>query len=214
MADIKPYTKKLKEMAQFVSAGGKEAVLTQSFDYIIDRDFEDGKRLFARLGSDIEYQNSKDFLNKVTLGEHPSSLASISFQIKENSTKCRDRIYSHAFSYANRAYLHLKGIKEKTIEIYDIEKFLEHLLGFDGTLSSALIKSEAAKLIELGKRVERVDLEARLFDDITVILFEIDEINALAKSLRSDFKKISLTTDDKAKIIKLANSIVDRIIQS
>jgi uncharacterized alpha-E superfamily protein len=111
-------------------------------------------------------------------------------------------------------YIDIKALRGDTIEIYNLEQLLSGLYGFDGMLNSTLIKSTAAKLIDFGKRVERVDLEVRLFDDLTVVLFELEGLYAVGHAIDKGFKKINLTTDKKDKILSFVNSLVLSVIKS
>jgi len=189
----------------------KESI--KSFDYILDKDFEDGKKLFARLGIDIAYKDERGFLREAIFGEHSSSIYSSLYNMKENSVRCRDQLYSHAFAYVNKAYMGIKELRKEKLEVFHLEKLLSNLYGLDGVLNSTLVKSEAANLIEFGKRVERIDLEVRLFDNLTVVLFELDELYGVGKVLCKDFKKPNITTNDKTKLLNLANSLIKTVVR-
>jgi uncharacterized alpha-E superfamily protein len=184
-----------------------------SFDYIVDKDFDDGKKLFAKLDIDISYKDERGFLHEAIFGEHSSSIYSSMYDMKENSVRCRDQMHSHAFAYVNKAYIGIKELRTQKLEVFHLEELLSNLYGLDGVLNSTLIKSEAANLIEFGKRVERIDLEVRLFDNLTVVLFELDELYGVGKLLCKEFKKPNITTNNKEKLLTLANSLVKSVIK-
>ena len=197
------------ERAETIS---KEAI--KSFDLIIDHDIDDGKKLFKKLDIKLNYRDESDFLKQVVFGEHASSVYSSLLGMKENSTLCRSLIHSDAFAYVNKAYMEIRELKNKTVEVYDIEHLLAGLYGFDGMINSTLIRPEAAKLIDFGKVIERIDLEIRLYDDLNVVLFELDELYALGKSLDPAFEKPAIVTDKKAKLLIYVNSLVKGVIKS
>lgn len=202
----------LGRYAQRAETIAKESI--KCFDFIIDQDFEDGKKLFSKLNIKLDYTDEKEFLTQVVFGEHSSSLYSSLLNMKENSTLCRSLMYSDAFAYVNKVYIDIKALKGSHVEVYDLENVLSGLYGFDGMLNSTLIKPEAAKLIDFGKRVERIDLEVRLFDDLTAVLFELEGLYAVGHSLDSQFKKPTLTTNKKDKILASVNSLISSVIKS
>lgn len=186
----------------------------KSFDHIIDKDFDDGKKLFEKLGCSIEYKDEAEFLREATFGKQDSSIYAAMYAMKENAAMNRALIYSQAFAYLNAAYLYIKELKKKeSIEVFDLEKILSNLYGLNGVLDSTLIRTDASNFIEFGKRVERIDLEIRLYDNLNIVLFEIDELYGVAKMLSQGFEKPSVTTDDKTKLLNMANSLINSVIK-
>lgn len=196
---------------QRVETIAKECI--KSFDYIIDKDFDDGKKLFEKLSADIEYKDEKEFLKEAVFDEHGSSIYASIFAMKENAVICRAQIYSSAFAYLNTAYIGVKELRGAPIEVFDLEKLLSNLYALNGMLDSALLRTDASNFIEFGKRVERIDLEIRLYDNLNIVLFEIDELYGVAKLLSKGFEKPSITTDDKEKLLDLANSLIKAVIK-
>ena len=72
--------------------------LVNSYDYVIDRDFEDGKKLYARLGTSIDYLNAKDFLKEGVYGQHLGSIESIITWARENAIECRHLLDERGFA--------------------------------------------------------------------------------------------------------------------
>ncbi len=97
--------------------------------------------------------------------------------------------------------------------MFDLEKLLSNLYALNGMLDSVLLRTDASNFIEFGKRVERIDLEIRLYDNLNIVLFEIDELYGVAKLLSKGFEKPSITTDDKEKLLDLANSLIKAVIK-
>ncbi len=196
---------------QRVETIAKECI--KSFDYIIDKDFDDGKNLFEKLSADIEYKDEKEFLEEAVFGEHGSSIYGSMFAMKENAVTCRAQIHSSAFAYLNTAYIGVKELRGAQIEVFDLEKLLSNLYALNGMLDSSLLRTDASNFIEFGKRVERIELEIRLYDNLNIVLFEIDELYGVAKLLSKWFEKPSITTDDKDKLLDLANSLIKAVIK-
>lgn len=64
----------------------------QSYDYVIDRDFEDGKKLFAKFGEPIEYKNASDFFGGCGIRfNHTLNIADMVANARENTVVCEDR---------------------------------------------------------------------------------------------------------------------------
>lgn len=185
-----------------------------SFDYIIDKDFTDGQKLFAKLGIDITYKNEREFLKIAVFGDHPSSISGSLYAMKENSVRCRDKIYSHAFAYVNKAYLDIHEQYKNKLGVYHLERLLANLYGLDGVLHSTLMETVAVTLIDFGKSVEKIDMNIRLFDDMTGVLYSYKEACNIGKQLSKTFSAPPMTSNDKTKLLVLANTLVDGVIKA
>ena len=66
-------------------------------DKIIDTDKEAGVKLFKKLEIDIEYKNTKDFLNVAIFGNHDSNINNLIEYARENAIISRADMYTEAF---------------------------------------------------------------------------------------------------------------------
>ena len=96
----------------------------QSYDYVIDRDFEDGKKLFAKFGEPIEYKNASDFLAVAVYGNHTLNIADMVANARENTVVCRDLIDDETFAAINSLNIKLKEGRWSNLRAYTINELL------------------------------------------------------------------------------------------
>ena len=71
--------------------------VVDAFDKIIDTDKDCGKEIYKKLGIDLEYTCSKDFLNKAVFGNHHANSHTLIAHAKENAIICRSVMDTEAF---------------------------------------------------------------------------------------------------------------------
>lgn len=183
----------------------------QSYDYVIDRDFEDGKKLFAKFGEPIEYKNASDFLAVAVYGKHTLNIADMIGCARENVVVCRSLIDDETFAAINSLNIKLKEEKDVALRAYTINELLSMMRSVWGGLREPLIRPKAYYFIEFGDVIERIDLKIRLYEDLSNILFEIENLNIIAKKLNPSWENVKLTGSDKHKLLAEFNSLIDKI---
>ncbi len=183
----------------------------QSYDYVIDRDFEDGKKLFAKFGEPIEYKNASDFLAVAVYGNHTLNIADMVANARENTVVCRDLIDDETFAAINSLNIKLKEGRWSNLRAYTINELLSIMRSIWGGLREPLIRPKAYYFVEFGDVIERIDLKIRLYEDLSNILFEIENINIIAHKLNPTWKNVKLTGSDKNKLLAEFNSLIDKI---
>lgn len=187
----------------------KESI--KSFDLIIDINFDEGKELFNKLGYEISYKNSKDFLNVISKNLDNGSLLGCIKNARENAIVLRDTIDDEAFRSINLIYMQLST--SESIDPKQLENIIRELDRFWGLIFVKTIRGKTQAFIEFGQIVEAIDLKLRLFDDMSMILFDIDKLNTLGKVLDNNFSAIELRSSNIGNFLVELNSKISQIVK-
>lgn len=178
------------------------------FDKIIDEDFEDAKNFYEKLGIPLEYNSSQAFLRQSVFDVEYASLAYAINSARENAILTRASLSNRMFSRINALYLQYKAAKEeRVVSLYWLENTLKELDAIWGNLELSLVEAKEAPLIQLGKVVERMDLNIRLHDSIEAALLDVEKLNIIAEKIRPSHKPIALSSSNKYKVLQKINSV-------
>ncbi|MEW6551788.1 MAG: alpha-E domain-containing protein [Campylobacterota bacterium] len=187
----------------------KESI--KRFDLIIDINFDEGKELFAKIGYDIDYKNSKDFLNFISKGLENGSLLYYIRNARENAIVLRDTIDDEAFRSINIIYNEL--VSNDKIDPKKLESLIRELDRFWGLIFVKTFRGKTQAFIEFGQIVEAIDLKLRLFADLSMVLLDLDKLNAVGKILDKNFVPIELTSSNIGVFLNVVNSKIGSIIK-
>jgi uncharacterized alpha-E superfamily protein len=187
--------------------------MLESYDHVIDRDFEYGYKFFDKLGIEAEYKNGLDFLNVGVYGEHAGSIESIIKMARENAIETRHLLDERGFATLNKIYNYLLEGRNRAISPTYLQEIVDNCSLILGIFSSELDRTRAYQLIRFGQQIERFDLILRLYGEIEMVTADIEVINTLARQLNRNYRPINVTTSDIPKFLLFLNSVVDRVIQ-
>ncbi|MDY0321100.1 MAG: alpha-E domain-containing protein [Arcobacteraceae bacterium] len=187
----------------------KESI--KRFDLIIDINLDEGKELFAKIGYDIDYKNSKDFLNFISKGLENGSLLYYIRNARENAIVLRDTIDDEAFRSINIIYNEL--VSNDKIDPKKLESLIRELDRFWGLIFVKTFRGKTQAFIEFGQIVEAIDLKLRLFADLSMVLLDLDKLNAVGKILDKNFVPIELTSSNIGVFLNVVNSKIGSIIK-
>lgn len=187
--------------------------LVNSYDYVIDRDFEDGQKLYAKLGVEIEYTNALDFLKQGVYGTYGGSIEQIISWARENAIETRHLLDERGFATLNKIYNQLVAGRNSAVSPSNLEEIIDNCSLILGIFSSELDRTRAYQLIRFGQQIERFDLILRLYGEIEMVTADIDVINTIARQLNRHYRPINVTTSDIGKFLVFLNGVVDRVIQ-
>lgn len=187
--------------------------LVNSYDYVIDRDFEEGQKLYAKLGIEIEYQNARDFLTQGVYGTYGGSVEQIIGWARENAIETRHLLDERGFATLNKIHNQLVAGRERAVSPTILEEIIDNCSLILGIFSTELDRSRAYQLIRFGQQIERFDLILRLYGEIEMVSADIEVINTIARQLNRNYRPINVTTADISKFLLFLNGVVDRVIQ-
>ncbi len=186
--------------------------MLESYDYVLDREFEHGKKLFAKLGIEAEYKNGLDFLKVGVYGSHYGSVDSIIKMARENAIETRHLLDERGFATLNKIYNHLCEGHDRAISPAYLEEIIDNCSLILGIFSTELDRTRAYQLIRFGQQIERFDLILRLYGELDMVVADIDVINSIARQLNRQYRPINVTTSDIPKFLLFLNGVVDKVI--
>ena len=187
--------------------------LVNAYDYVIDRDFDEGQKLYAKLGVKIEYKNALDFLKQGVYGTNGGSIESIIGWARENAIETRHLLDERGFATLNKIHNQMVAGRDRAVSPTNLEEIIDNCSLILGIFSTELDRTRAYQLIRFGQQIERFDLILRLYGEIEMVTADIEVINTIARQLNRNYRPINVTTADISKFLVFLNGVVDRVIQ-
>lgn len=188
--------------------------LVESYDYVIDRDIDNGRKLYEKLGVTLEYKGARDFLWQGVYGKHDGSIENIIHIARENAIETRHLLDERGFATLNKIYNHIVAGRDQAVSPTFLEETIDDLALVLGIFSSELDRTRAYQLIRFGQQIERFDLILRLYGEIEMVTADIDVINTIARQINRNYRPINVTTSDVGKFLLFLNGVVDKVIQA
>ena len=135
----------------------------------------------------------------------------------DNAIVLREEIGSEALSYIQLAIYDMNKARVSRAPLLEIQRVVDNILAFWGVADDSIDSRQVRSLIKTGKRIERIDLYARLGADRSELEREISrlEIRITRTGLDYDENLIKelkeLVTSDKIDYYKIV-SIVESIL--
>lgn len=135
----------------------------QSYDTMIDQS-EDGYIDFCT-SIDIPniYTSREDFFKRYPFDEtNPDSIISNLNRAYDNAIVLRENISSETLSYIQLAIYGMNKAAQSHAPLFEMQHILDDLLAFWGIVDDSIDSEQIRNIIKAGKRIERIDLYARL----------------------------------------------------
>ena len=187
--------------------------LVKSYDYVIDRDVDDGRKLYAKLGVKLEYKNAIDFLKQGIYGDHGSSIESIITWARENAIETRHLLDERGFATLNKIFNHIVAERKNVVSPTTLEEMIDDFALILGIFSSELGRPKAYHFIRLGQQIERFDLILRLYEGIDLVNAELEAMNVIARRLNRNYQPLKITSSNISKALEAVNGVIHRVIQ-
>ena len=183
-------------------------LIIELFDKILDENFAEAKTFYEKLGIELSYDSAQMFLRKTVFDLEYASLCDTVNSARENAILIRSHLSNRMFSRINALYLAYKKAKEeRTVSLYWLEGTLKELDSIWGNFELSLVEAKEAPLIQLGKVVERMDLNIRLYDSIEAALLDVEKLNSIAEKVRPNHKRVALSSSNRYKTLQTINSV-------
>ncbi|MDD6412823.1 MAG: alpha-E domain-containing protein [Blautia sp.] len=135
----------------------------KSYDRMIDTDDNCYKEFCASVDIPDIYESKEDFLKRYPFDEtNPDSIISNLNRAYDNAIVLRENISTEALSYIQLAIYEMCKAKESSSPLFELQHVLDEILAFWGNIDDRIDSEEIRNIIKAGKRIERVDLYARL----------------------------------------------------
>ena len=138
-------------------------VFAESYDGMIDETEDSYGRYCDSLDIPNIYETKKDFLLKYPFDEAiPDSIISNLERAYDNAIVLRESIGSDALSYIQLAIYCMKKAADSESPLIELQQVTDDILAFWGIVDDQIESEQVRNIIKAGKRIERIDLYARL----------------------------------------------------
>ncbi len=135
----------------------------QSFDSMIDGIPETYEEFCRMIDIPDVYGSMENFNKNYPFDEtNPDSIISNLTRAYDNAIVLRESIGSETLSYIQLAIYEMQKAKISESPLIELQKVLDYLLAFWGVADDLIDDERIRNIIKAGKRIERIDLYARL----------------------------------------------------
>lgn len=136
---------------------------SQRFDVMID-EITDSYRDFCKKMDIPDIYGSKEaFKEKYPFdAENPDSIISNLNRAYDNAIELRESIGSEALSYIQLAIYAMNKAKNSSSPLIELQRVTDNIMAFWGIADDQIDGEQIRNIIKAGKRIERVDMYARL----------------------------------------------------
>ena len=149
-----------------------------SFDSLIEQSVDDHRAFCESLEIPDIYRDKDDFIDRYAFGlDDPNSIISNLYRAYDNAIELREEIGSETLSFIQMAIYEMKSAKLSEAPLLHFQKITDAILAFWGCADDQIDDENTRNIIKIGKRVERIDLYARLRRDRTDIQRDIRRLS-------------------------------------
>lgn len=191
-----------------------------SFDRVLDHDENACAEFCRQLDIPDIYNGWNDFLKRYNFDKsNPDSVASNLERVYDNAVVMRDELGSDAICYVQMAVYALERASVSETPYIEMQKVSDNMLAFWGIIDDQIESENVRNIIKVGKRIERIDLYARLAfpkeslkREIRRLIGRIDRTN-LRYSKEKTLRLITLTDQETLPYREIVNC-VDSVIEN
>ena len=135
----------------------------ESFDHLIEGDVQSISAFCASLNIPNIYVSGDDFVERYLFdAENPDSVFANLTRAYDNAMTLREEIGSECVSYVQLAIYAMNSLRGSENPMFGLQKVVDDILAFWGLSDDIIPDENVRNIIKVGKRVERLDLYARL----------------------------------------------------
>lgn len=136
---------------------------SNSFDIMIDEITDSYKKFCEMIDIPDVYGSKEEFQRNYPFDEtNENSIISNLNRAYDNAIVLREEIGSEALSYIQLAIYDMNKAKFSKAPLIEMQHVIDNILAFWGIADDSIDSSQVRNIIKTGKRIERVDLYARL----------------------------------------------------
>lgn len=149
----------------------------QYFDSMIDGGGKSYPEFCEKLDIPNIYESVDDFMARYPYDtENPDSIISNLYRAYDNAIVLRESIGSESLAYVQLAIYDWKKASLNPAPLMETQKLIDHIMAFWGITDDVIDSEEVRNILKAGKRIERVDLYARLGMSQKQILREVHRL--------------------------------------
>lgn len=135
----------------------------KSFDTMIDELADIYDEFCEMIDIPNIYTSSEDFMKRYPFdSENPDSIISNLNRAYDNAIVLRESITSEALAFIQLAIYDMNRAKESQAPLIELQQLMDRILAFWGIVDDQIDSKQILNIIKVGKRIERIDLYARL----------------------------------------------------
>ncbi len=162
-------------------------IYSESFDRMIDESEDSYQKYCESLDIPNIYESKEDFLTRYPFDiSVPDSIISNLNRAYDNAIVLRETIGSEALSYIQLSIYSMNNASKSDAPLIDLQQIMDDLLSFWGLVDDQIDSEQIRNIIKAGKRIERIDLYARLEVDKSCLVREVHRM--IPRVLRSGMK--------------------------
>ena len=162
-------------------------IYSESFDRMIDESEDSYQKYCDSLDIPNIYESKEDFLKRYPFDiSVPDSIISNLNRAYDNAIVLRETIGSEALSYIQLSIYAMNNASVSDAPLIDLQQIMDDLLSFWGLVDDQIDSDQIRNIIKAGKRIERIDLYARLEVEKTRLVREVRRM--IPRVLRSGMK--------------------------
>lgn len=153
-------------------------IFADQYDSMLDLKEEEYKEFCIRQDIPDIYRSAEDFAERYCFDEDdPNSIISNLARAYDNAVVMREEIGSMTLSYIQMAVYAMNKAKQSDAPIFELQHVRDNIVAFWGIVDDSIDDEHVRSMIKLGKRVERLDLYARMHMDKEELLREAGKLN-------------------------------------
>lgn len=133
------------------------------YDIMIDEIAESYRKFCNEMNIPDVYGSKEKFISNYPFDtSNPDSIISNLTRAYDNAIILRDEIGSDGLSYIQLAVYDIQKAQKSNAPLLEIQKLIDHILAFWGYMDDSIESKRTRDAIKVGKRLERIDMYARL----------------------------------------------------
>ena len=138
-------------------------IFSKSFDELIDGIKDSYVKFCENVDIPNVYKDKEDFVKNYPFdSDNTDSIISNLNKAYDNAITLRESIGSEALAYIQLAIYEMNKASKSKSPMIELQKVNDNLLAFYGTVDDQIDSENIRNIIKAGKRVERIDIYARL----------------------------------------------------
>lgn len=138
-------------------------IFAKRFDVLIDGAANSYEDFCKSIDIPVVYANKADFVKNYPFdNNNPDSIISNLIRAHDNAITLRESIGSETLAYIQLAIYEMNKAEKSKSPMIELQKVNDNLLAFYGTVDDQIDSENIRNIIKAGRRIERIDLYARL----------------------------------------------------
>ena len=186
-------------------------IYSESFDRMIDESEDSYQKYCDSLDIPNIYESKENFLKRYPFDiSVPDSIISNLNRAYDNAIVLRETIGSEALSYIQLSIYAMNNASVSDAPLIDLQQIMDDLLSFWGLVDDQIDSDQIRNIIKAGKRIERIDLYARLEVEKPRLVREVRRM--IPRVLRSGMKYDDMSLSRVSTLINDVNLDYEKII--